>query len=204
EVTGFFVTQPFDLLFLSQPVAPLDRISKAAQTLSQLHAAVCVKVVSRSYNVTRPSDWKTMRTCFLQSAGHGIRVAIKQQGPHGVNRIQSHAGRSTGSENAVGQLFPEPGVRSFAPNLVKLTKPFPNLPAACSVSGHNSFNFDGFLIALHCSLSILGFYERAGKLVNDMFSHRFMRISVMMVAGWPRRLKHPLTLIAHQICSFRL
>src|SRR5262249_31355308 len=136
EVAGFFVTQSFDLLFLGQPVAPLDRIFKAAQTLSQLHAAVCVKVVSRSYNVTRPSDWETMSTCFLQSRGHGIRVAIKQQRPHGINRIQSHAGRSTGSENAVGQLLPKSGVRSFAPNLIKLAEPLSNLPASCSVSGH--------------------------------------------------------------------
>jgi hypothetical protein len=116
-----------------------------------------------------------MRTCFLQSVGHGIRVAIKQQRSHGVNRIQSHASRSTGSENAIGQLFPEPGVGPFAPNRLKLTKPFPNLLAACSVSGHHSFNCDGFLIALHCSLSILGFYERAGKLVNDMFSQVVMQ-----------------------------
>ena len=109
-----------------------------------------------------------MRTCFFQSCGHCIRVAVKQQRSHGSNRIQSHAGRSTGSKNAVGQFFPQPGVRSFAPNLIKLTESLSNLPASGSVSGHHSFNCNGFWIALHGSLSILGFYERVGKLVNDM------------------------------------
>ena len=109
-----------------------------------------------------------MCTGFLQSGRHRIRVAIKQQRPHGVNRIQSHASRSTGSENAIGQLFPKPGVRSFAPNFIKLTEPLSNLFASRSVSGHHSFNCDGFLIALHCSLSIRRFYERAGNIVNDL------------------------------------
>ncbi len=36
------------------------------------------------------------------------------------------------------------------------------------MSGHHSFNCDGFLIALHCSLSIRRFYERAGNIVNEI------------------------------------
>jgi hypothetical protein len=76
-----------------------------------------------------------MRAGFLQSIGHRIRVAFKQQRSHGINRIQSHASRSAGSENAVGKFFPKPGVRSFAPNFFKLTEPFPNLFASRSVSG---------------------------------------------------------------------
>jgi hypothetical protein len=47
------------------------------------------------------------------------------------------------------------------------------------------------------------FYERAGKLVNDMFSHRFIcvnlwLITAMMVARWPRLVEHPLKVIVHQ------
>jgi len=37
------------------------------------------------------------------------------------------------------------------------------------VSGQHSFNCDGFLVALHCSLSTPRFYERAGNIVNDLF-----------------------------------
>jgi len=36
------------------------------------------------------------------------------------------------------------------------------------VSGDYAFNCDGFSIALHCSLSIQRFYERAGNIVNDI------------------------------------
>ena len=50
------------------------------------------------------------------------------------------------------------------------------------------------------------FYERAGKLVNDMFSHipsvficvNPWLIPAMMVAGWPRLVEHPLKVIVHQ------
>ena len=132
-----------------------------------------------------------MRTGFLQSGGHRFRVAIKQQRSHGVNRIESHASRGAGSENTVGQFFPKPGVRSPAPNVVKLTEPLPNLLAPRSVSGHHSFNCDGFLIALHCSLSIRRFYERAGNIVNELGLAAGPicgnpEKSVMMVAAWPR------------------
>ena len=36
------------------------------------------------------------------------------------------------------------------------------------MSGDYAFNCDGFLVALHCSLSIQRFYEPAGNIVNDM------------------------------------
>jgi hypothetical protein len=36
------------------------------------------------------------------------------------------------------------------------------------VSGHHSFNCDGFLIALHGSLSTPRFYERVGNIVNEL------------------------------------
>src|SRR5688500_2364393 len=127
-----------------------------------------MKIVSCSYNVTRPGDGKTMCAGILQSDRHRIGVAIKKQRSHGVNGIQSHASGSTGSENAVGQLFPKACVRSFTPNFFKLTEPLPNFFTSCSVSGHHSFNCDGFLITLHCSLSTARFYERAGNIVNDM------------------------------------
>ena len=127
-----------------------------------------MKIVSCSYNVTRPRDGKTMCAGILQSDRHRIGVAIKKQRSHGVNRTQSHASGSSGSENAVGQLFPKACVRSFTPNFFKLTEPLPNFFTSCSVSGHHSFNCDGFLITLHCSLSIARFYERAGNIVNDL------------------------------------
>ena len=56
---------------------------------------------------------------------------------------------------------------------MKLTEPLSNLFASCSVSGNYSFNCDGFLIALHCSLSIRRFYEPAGNIVNDMLAAKF-------------------------------
>ena len=104
---------------------------------------------------------------FLQGRCHGIRIAVEQQRSHGVNRIQAHASRGAGSEDAIGQLFPKPGVGSFAPNFFKLTEPLSNLFASCSVSGYDSFNCNGFLITLHCSLSIPRFYERVRSIVND-------------------------------------
>ncbi len=126
-----------------------------------------MKVVSRNYNVTRPSDRKTMRSRLLQRCCHRVRIAGEQQRSHCIDRIQSHASRSTGSEDAIGQLFPESRVGTFAPNLFKITQPLPNLFASCSVGGHHSFNCDGFLIALHGSLSTARFYEPAGIIVNE-------------------------------------
>ena len=104
---------------------------------------------------------------FLQRGGHRIRVAIEQQRSHGGNSTQTHASRGAGSEDAIGQLFPKPCVGSFAPNFFKLTEPLSNLFASCSMSGYDSFNCNGFLITLHCSLSIPRFYERARSVVND-------------------------------------
>src|SRR5829696_3030735 len=99
-----------------------------------------MKIVPRTYNVTWPGNGKTMCAGFLQSDRHRIGVTIKKQRPHGVNRIQSHASRSSGSEDTVGQLFPKPGVRSLSPNFFKLTEPLPNFFTSCSVSGHHFFN----------------------------------------------------------------
>ena len=47
------------------------------------------------------------------------------------------------------------------------------------------------------------FYERAGKLVNDFNPWQKIfpsmpRKSVIMVAGWPRLVEHPLKVIVHQ------
>ena len=53
-------------------------------------------------------------------------------------------------------------------------EPLPDLPATRSVSGHHSFNCNGFLVALHCSLSIPRFYECAGNIVNDVLGRGFM------------------------------
>jgi len=53
------------------------------------------------------------------------------------------------------------------PYFLKLTKPLSDLFAPRPVSGNHSFNCDGFLIALHCSLSIARFYEPAGIIVNE-------------------------------------
>ena len=109
-----------------------------------------------------------MRAGLFQSRSHRIGVAIKKQWPHSVDRIEAHTSRSAGRKNAVSQFFPKPRVRASAPNFFKLTEPFSNLSTSCSVSGNHSFNCDGFLIALHCSLSTARFYERAGNIVNDM------------------------------------
>ena len=108
-----------------------------------------------------------MSTGFLQRRRHRIRVTIQQQRSHGGNSTQTHPSRRSGSENAIGQLFPKPCVGSFAPNFFKLTEPLSNLFASCSVSGYDSFNCNGFLITLHCSLSTPRFYERVRSIVND-------------------------------------
>ncbi len=119
-----------------------------------------------------------MRAGLLQRRRHCFGFAIEQQRAHRVNGIKTHARRRAGSEDAVHQFFPKPRVRSFAPNFFKLTESFTNLFASCSVSGNHSFNCDGFLIALHCSLSIRRFYERAGNIVNETSFTEFVRIIV--------------------------
>jgi len=53
------------------------------------------------------------------------------------------------------------------------------------VSGDYAFNCDGFLIALHCSLSIQRFYEPAGNIVNDITKLWYDALR------WPRRAEHP-------------
>ncbi len=170
EVAGFLVTQTLDSLLLGQPVAPFERIGKAAQTFSQRHAAVRVEVVARDHDVTRSGYRKTMRASSSSVPQSSPRVAVKQQRPNRVNRIQSHARGGACSEDAVGQFFPEPSVRAFSPNFLKLTKPLANLFASRSVSGHHSFNCDGFLVALHCSLSMWRFYEPAGSMSTTSVS----------------------------------
>ena len=125
------------------------------------HAAVCMKVVSGTNNVTRPGNRETMRAGRLQSDRHRVGFTVEQQRPHSIYSAESHASRSTGSENAIGQFLPKPCIRSVAPNLLKLPEPLPNLFASRSVSGHHSFNCNGFWIALHSSLSIPRFYEPA-------------------------------------------
>ena len=109
-----------------------------------------------------------MRAGFLQRLRHRLWRPVEQQQPNRVNGIESHASRSAGGENAVSEFFPKPGVRSFTPNFLKLTEPFSNLFASRPVSGNHSFDCDGFLIALHCSLSMARFYEPAGNIVNEM------------------------------------
>src|SRR5687768_4489342 len=104
---------------------------------------------------------------LLQGRRHGIRVTMEQQRSDGGNSTQSHTSRGAGREDAIGQLFPKPCVGSFAPNFFKLTEPLSNLFASCSVSGYDSFNCNGFLITLHCSLSISRFYERVRSVVNE-------------------------------------
>jgi hypothetical protein len=106
----------------------------------------------------------------LQSDGHRLGFAIEQQRSYSVNSSESHASRSTGSENAIGQFFPKPRIGSVTPNFLKLTEPLPNFFASRSVSGHHSFNCNGFLIALHCSLSTPRFYEPAGNIVNKLLA----------------------------------
>src|SRR5262249_2859940 len=78
---------------------------------------------------------------------------------------------------------PKPRVGSFAPNLFKLTEPFANLLASRPVSSNHSFNCDGFLIALHGSLSMTRFYERLRKLVNELFI-RLIYLSVVPEHGY--------------------
>src|SRR5688500_4747880 len=117
---------------------------------------------------------------FFQRLRHRIRVTIEQQWSHGSDSTQAHPSRCARSEDAIGQLFPKPGVGSFAPNVFKLTEPLSNLFASCSVSGYDSFNCNGFLITLHCSLSIPRFYERVRSVVNDKVwktSRRFTRMN---------------------------
>jgi hypothetical protein len=104
---------------------------------------------------------------FLQCRGHRLGFAIEQQRPHSVNSAESHASRGTGSENAIRQFLPKPRIGSTAPNFLELTEPLPNFLTPRFVSGHHSFNCDGFLIALHGSLSTPRFYEPAGIIVND-------------------------------------
>src|ERR1041384_824345 len=118
---------------------------------------------------------------FLQRSGHRIRVTIQQQWSDGGNSTQSHASRSAGSEDAIGQLFPKPCVGSFAPNFFKLTEPLLNLFASCSVSGYDSFNCNGFLITLHCSLSIPRFYECVRSVVNDKLPQIYADLRLLSV-----------------------
>src|SRR5690348_12648007 len=113
-----------------------------------------------------------MRAGFLQCLRHRLWRAVEQQRANSVDGIETHSSRSAGGENAVSEFFPKPGVRSFTPNFLKLTEPFSNLFASRPVSGNHSFDCDGFLIALHCSLSMGRFYERAGNIVNDMLCRK--------------------------------
>ena len=145
------------------------------------------KVVARSYDVTRPCHRKAMRAGFLQRRRHRIRVTLEQQWSHSGNSTQAHASRGAGSENAIGQLFPKPRVGSFAPNFFKLTEPLANLFASCSVSGYHSFNCNGFLITLHCSLSTPRFYERVRSIVNDKASciYQCKSVAGSCYDAWP-------------------
>ena len=109
-----------------------------------------------------------MRAGLFQSLGHLFMLAVDQERSNCFNRTIAHSGGRPGSENAVSEFFPKPGIRSFTPNFLKLAEPFSNLLAPRPVSGNHSFNCDGFLIALHCSLSMRRFYEPAGNIVNEM------------------------------------
>src|SRR6185295_483545 len=111
------------------------------------------------------------------------------------------------------QLFPKPCVGSFAPNFFKLTEPLSNLFASCSVSGYDSFNCNGFLITLHCSLSIPRFYERVRSVVNDkqpriyadkrrfsicVYPRNPRLLSVIMLGRRPAGYAHPHRIHVHQ------
>lgn len=113
-----------------------------------------------------------MRTGLLQGFRHRFRRTVQQERSNRVNRIESHSSRSAGSENAISEFFPKPGVGSFTPNLLKLTEPLSYLFTPRPVSGNHSFNCDGFLIALHCSLSTRRFYERVGNIVNELLCRK--------------------------------
>ena len=61
------------------------------------------------------------------------------------------------------------------------------------MSGDYAFNCDGFSIALHCSLSIQRFYERAGNIVNDIIKFWYDAF-----AAAPPCLYIPHTVAVHQ------
>src|SRR5262245_2156371 len=110
-----------------------------------------------------------MCTSFLQGPRHLNGVSIEQQRSNCSNRIKTHPSRCTGSENAKHQLFEKSRVSSFTPNVVKLTEPFSYLFPSSSMSRNYSFDCDGFLFALHFSLSITGFYERLMDMSTSSF-----------------------------------
>src|SRR5215510_15108157 len=111
-----------------------------------------------------------MRSCSFQRSGHFLGFAIEKQRPDRVNRIKTHSSRSSCRKNAERKLFPKSGVRSFTPNLVELIEPISYFSFSGSMSCNYPFDCYRFLITLHFSLSIAGFYERVRNIVNELLS----------------------------------
>jgi len=69
---------------------------------------------------------------------------------HRLKRIDTHPGRASTRKKAKDHLFPEMSVRTSAADLVKFSKAFPYLAAACFVMPLDVLDRDGFSTSLHC------------------------------------------------------
>src|SRR5438552_4738165 len=153
-MAGFFESQAFNSRVLRQPVSPLAGIGEALQCFTQRHSAMFAQVVARSHNMTRSSNWKTMRASLSKRPRHLFALTFHQKRSHCLDRSQSHGSRGAGSEDAEDQFFPESLIRAGMPDFLKLSKPCSNLSSSRLVCGAYACNSNGLEIASHYDLSI--------------------------------------------------
>src|SRR5438270_10282796 len=85
----------------------------------------------------------------LQGLSQCRLIARQQQVSDGFYGTQAHPRRSSGGEDAIDQLFPEPLIRACFPHCAKLRETLANLTGTHSARGAYVFNSDGLLVASH-------------------------------------------------------
>jgi hypothetical protein len=90
-----------------------------------------------------------MRAGRYQRASHCLLLSLRQQRSYCFDRAQAHLRRSSGGEDAIDHLFPQPRVRSCLPHPAKLSQACPNLFAPRRMRDVQAFNCYRLLIAWH-------------------------------------------------------